>query len=50
MIDVFLIKDGIVANIVVIENLALAQELFPDLTVVERTEDNKHINPGDPMP
>jgi hypothetical protein len=49
MIDVFLIKDGIVANIVVIENLALAQQLFPDLTVVERTEDNKHINPGDPM-
>jgi hypothetical protein len=50
MIDVFLIKDGIVANIVVIENLALAQQLFPDLTVVERTEDNKHINPGDSMP
>ena len=50
MIDVFLIKDGVVANIIVIEDLTLAQELFPDLTVVERTEDNKHINPGDPMP
>jgi hypothetical protein len=50
MTDVFLVRDGIVANIIVIEDLALAQQLFPDLTLVERTEDNKHINPGDPMP
>tara|TARA_R110002126_G_scaffold10363_2_gene47168 strand:+ start:6323 stop:6475 length:153 start_codon:yes stop_codon:yes gene_type:complete len=49
MIDVFLIKDGIVANIIVIESLDLAQQLFPDLTAVERTDDNKHINPGDSM-
>ena len=49
MIDVFLVKDGVVANIIVIKNLTLAQQLFPDLTVVARTEDNKHINPGDPM-
>ena len=50
MVDVFLVKDGIVANIIFIESLDLAQELFPDLTVVERTEDNEHINSGDPMP
>jgi len=49
MIDVFLIKDGNAVNIIVVESLDLAQQLFPDLTVVERTDDNRHINPGDSM-
>jgi len=48
--DVFLVKDGVVTNIAKIESMELAQELFPDLTVVERTADNDYINPGDPMP
>ena len=50
MIDVFLVQNGIVINIIVIESLAFAQELFSDLTVIQRTEDNIHINPGEPMP
>jgi hypothetical protein len=50
MVNVFLVKDGIVANIILIEDVAFAQKLFPDFTVVERTEDNAHINPGDLMP
>lgn len=49
MIDVFLVQNGIVINIIVIESLAFAQELFSDLTVVQRTKDNMHINSGEPM-
>jgi hypothetical protein len=49
MIDVFLVQNGIAVNTVVIESLAFAQELLPDLTVIQRTEDNVHINPGEPM-
>ena len=50
MADIFLIKDGIVANIAKIESMDLARELFPDFDLIERTEDNANINPGDPMP
>jgi hypothetical protein len=48
--DFFLIKGGIIVNIALIESLELALKLFPDFTIVERTEDNKHLNPGDAAP
>jgi hypothetical protein len=48
--DFFLIKNGVIVNIALIESFELAVELFPDLTIVERTEDNKHLNTGDLAP
>ncbi len=45
--DVFLIKDGKVENIILIESIELAERLFPDYTLVVRDDTNKHINPGD---
>jgi hypothetical protein len=48
-IDVFLVKDGTVANIALVESLEQARALFPDLKVVERTDDNKHINVGEQL-
>lgn len=45
--DAFMIKDGKVENIIVVETIALAEQLFPDHTFVERDDTNKHINPGD---
>ena len=54
--DFFLIKDGVVQNIVAVDSLGGAQALYPDLQVVERTsanayhEDGSPINPGDSMP
>lgn len=48
--DFFLIKDGNIENIALIKDLELASQLFPDYVIVERTDANKHLNPGDPAP
>lgn len=45
--DFFLIKDGTVQNIVVVESLEKAQVLFPDMTIIERTEANATTQIGD---
>jgi hypothetical protein len=47
--DVFLIKGGVIENIVVVENLAQAEMLFPGYTIIERTDENKHLNSGDSL-
>lgn len=47
MIDIFLIKYGVIKNVIAVESLALAQQLFPFYTLVERTEANAHLNAGD---
>lgn len=54
--DVFLIRVGIVENIVAVESLAQAAQMYPEHTLVERTHDNAYhadgtpINPGDTLP
>jgi len=50
MINVYLIKDGLIENVIVIASVEYALELFPDYTVLEQTEANRHLNPGDPAP
>jgi hypothetical protein len=47
--DFFLIKDNVIENIICIESKELAKELFPNYQFIERTDDNKHLNPGDKM-
>lgn len=48
--DILLIRDGVIENIALAESMENAAALWPDHTLVERTEDNKHLNPGDPAP
>jgi hypothetical protein len=48
--DIFLIKGNVIENIICIESIELAQELFPNYELIERTDDNKQFNPGDTMP
>ena len=48
--DVFLIAGGIVQNIICIDSLELAKILFPEFTVVERTEENQQIQIGEVWP
>jgi hypothetical protein len=48
--DIFLIKGNIIENIICIESTELAQKLFPGYQLIERTDDNKHLNPGDTLP
>ena len=49
MMDVFLIKDGVIANVVVVESVEQAQELY-GLQAVQRTPDNQHLQVGDETP
>jgi hypothetical protein len=44
--DFFLIKNNVIENIICIESKELAEELFPNFQLIERTDDNKHLNPG----
>ena len=48
--DVFLIKDGKVENVVVVESMDKALAMYPGYTVVERTPANESTNIGDPAP
>ena len=48
--DFFLVKAGVIQNVVVVESLRVAEELYPGYTLIERTEENQHLNPGDPAP
>lgn len=48
--DVFLIRDGVVINIVVVESVQQGEALYAGCTVVERTPDNEHINIGEAAP
>lgn len=50
MVDVFLIKDGLIENVIVIESVEYALSLLPDYTILERVDSNRHLNPGDPAP
>ena len=45
--DVYLVTAGLVANVVSVPSLAEAIDLYPEFEVVERTEINEHLNPGD---
>jgi hypothetical protein len=45
--DVFLIKDGKVENIVVVNSMEDAKRYFPEFTSAERDDSNKHVNPSD---
>jgi len=45
--DVFLIKDGKVENIVVVNSMEDAKRYFPDYFIVERNENNHRVNPSD---
>ena len=45
--DVFLIKDNKVENIIVVNSIEDAVKYFPDYVIVERDEDNRHVNSGD---
>ena len=48
--DAFLIRDGVVINIVVVESVEQAQVLYAGFTAVERTPINEHINIGEAAP
>ena len=48
--DLFLIKGNVIENIIRIESIELGQELFPEYQLIERTDENKYLNPGDIMP
>lgn len=45
--DVFLIRNGVVENVIVVPSLNWAQAAYPGYTIVERSEENKHLNIGD---
>jgi hypothetical protein len=45
--DFFLIIGGVIQNVVVVDSLQHARDLFPAFEVIERTEENQHLNPGD---
>lgn len=47
--DVFLIRDGVIENVAVFDSLEHAQQLCPEHTVVERVEENRHLNIGDTL-
>jgi hypothetical protein len=47
--DVFLIKDGVIFNIVVVESVAQAEALY-NMQAVQRTPENQHLQVGDPAP
>ena len=47
--DVFLIHNGVIANVVVVESVAQAETLY-NCEVVQRTPENQHLNIGDPAP
>lgn len=54
--DIYLIRAGIVENIVSVASLEQAAQMYPEHTLVERTPDNSHhadgspVNPGDSLP
>ena len=45
--DVFLVKDGKVENIIVVNSMEDANQYFPDYIIIERDDSNRHLNPGD---
>lgn len=45
--DIFLVLNGIVQNIVVVDSMDSARVLFPGAQIYERTEQNQHLNIGD---
>ncbi len=47
--DVFLIKDGVIVNVVVVESVQQAQTLY-GMQAIERTPENQHLQSGDPTP
>ena len=54
-VDVFLIQDGVVANIASVSSLEVATAFYPEFMVVEKTPENSYIdnvpvNPGDAAP
>ena len=47
--DVFLIKDGKIINVVVVESVEQAQTLYGG-QAIQRTADNQHLQIGDEAP
>lgn len=45
--DVFLIRDGVVENVVVVPSIEAAATMYPGLTIIERTAENAHLQIGD---
>ena len=45
--EVFLTKDGLIVNVVVVESLQQARDLYPEFTPIERTPLNNILNQGD---
>lgn len=48
--DVFLIRNGVIENIASVDSMEQAVTFWPDYTLIERTEELAHLNPGDPAP
>ena len=48
--DILLIRNGLVENIASADSMEQAAALWPDYTLIERTEELAHLNPGDPAP
>lgn len=47
--DVFLIKDGVIVNVVLVDSVEQARELYA-CEAVQRTPENQHLNIGDAAP
>lgn len=47
--DVFLIQGGVVQNIVSVESIEKAQPLYPEYVLVERVEENMHVQIGETL-
>lgn len=47
--DIFLIRDGVVQNVASVETMEQAQAMYPDLTIVGRTEANAYNAEGNPV-
>lgn len=45
--DVFLIRNGVIWNVVKVEDMQTASVVFYDFEIVERTEANQHLQIGD---
>ena len=45
--DVFLLRNGVIENIVSVPSLEWAVSAYSEYQVVERTETNAHLNIGD---